>query len=47
MRIYISADIEGIAGVVTYDQTDTSGFEYERAAKLDDQHGRCRRRSGA
>ena len=31
MRIYISADIEGIAGVVTRDQTLVEGFEYQAA----------------
>jgi len=31
MRLYISADIEGIAGVVTRDHLSPSGFEYERA----------------
>jgi D-amino peptidase len=31
MRLYISADIEGIVGVVTRDQTGPEGFEYERA----------------
>ena len=29
-RIYISADMEGVAGVVTGDQLGPSGFEYER-----------------
>jgi len=31
MRLYISADIEGIAGVVTRDHIFPEGFEYERA----------------
>lgn len=31
MRIYISADIEGIAGVVTREHTRPEGFEYETA----------------
>ncbi len=31
MRLYISADIEGIAGVVTRSHTSPDGFEYERA----------------
>ena len=31
MRLYISADIEGIAGVVTRNHTSPKGFEYERA----------------
>ncbi|MEM9255163.1 MAG: M55 family metallopeptidase [Pseudomonadota bacterium] len=31
MHIYISADIEGVAGVVSPAQTVASGFEYERA----------------
>lgn len=31
MRLYISADIEGIVGVVTRDHTSPEGFEYERA----------------
>jgi len=30
MKIYISADMEGVAGVVTGDQLGTGGFEYER-----------------
>jgi D-amino peptidase len=29
-RIYISVDMEGVAGVVTSDQLQPSGFEYER-----------------
>lgn len=31
MRIYISADIEGIAGVVTREHTRPEGFEYQTA----------------
>jgi len=31
MKIYISADLEGVAGVVTGDQLGPSGFEYQRA----------------
>lgn len=31
MRLYISADIEGIAGVVSRDHLMPEGFEYERA----------------
>jgi len=31
MRIYISADIEGIAGVVTREHTRPEGFEYQSA----------------
>ncbi len=31
MRLYISADIEGVAGVVGWDQTRETGFEYQRA----------------
>ena len=30
-RLYISADIEGVAGVVTREQTTISGFEYQQA----------------
>lgn len=30
MKIYISADMEGVAGVVTDEQLGPSGFEYER-----------------
>lgn len=30
VRIYISADMEGVAGVVTPDQLGPTGFEYER-----------------
>ncbi|MEM7707299.1 MAG: M55 family metallopeptidase [Pseudomonadota bacterium] len=33
MRLYISADIEGIAGVVSTAQTLEDGFEYERACR--------------
>jgi D-amino peptidase len=33
MRIYISADIEGIVGVASYDQTEPGGFEYETARR--------------
>jgi D-amino peptidase len=31
VRVYISADMEGIAGVVTGDQLGPGGFEYEKA----------------
>jgi len=31
MRLYISADIEGIVGVVSREHTTPQGFEYERA----------------
>jgi D-amino peptidase len=31
MRLYISADIEGIVGVVTRDHTSPEGFEYDQA----------------
>lgn len=34
LRIYISADMEGIAGVVTGDQLGPSGFEYARAREF-------------
>lgn len=30
LKVYISADMEGIAGVVTGDQLGPQGFEYER-----------------
>ena len=30
MKVYISADMEGVAGVVTSDQLGPTGFEYER-----------------
>ena len=30
LKVYISADMEGIAGVVSGDQLGTTGFEYER-----------------
>jgi len=33
MRLYISADIEGVAGVVTFHQTGPKSFEYERARR--------------
>jgi D-amino peptidase len=31
MRIYVSADIEGLCGVTTTEQTRVGGFEYEQA----------------
>lgn len=34
VRVYISADMEGIAGVVTGDQLGPTGFEYSRAREL-------------
>lgn len=34
MKIYISADIEGISGVVSRNQTHQAGHGYERACKL-------------
>lgn len=34
MKVYISADMEGISGVVHADQTDPSHAEYQRARKL-------------
>jgi D-amino peptidase len=34
MRIYISADIEGVAGVVSHDQLGPAGDGYEAARKL-------------
>jgi len=30
LKVYISADMEGIAGVVTADQLGPAGFEYNR-----------------
>src|SRR5690242_15375636 len=30
MKVYISVDMEGVAGVVTADQLGPGGFEYER-----------------
>src|SRR4029450_11112628 len=30
LKVYISADMEGVAGVVTPDQLGPAGFEYER-----------------
>src|SRR5215470_3634295 len=30
LKVYISVDMEGVAGVVTADQLGSSGFEYER-----------------
>jgi D-amino peptidase len=33
LKVYISMDMEGIGGVVSRDQTDPSGFEYEQARK--------------
>ena len=32
-RLFISADIEGVAGVVSREQCAPSGFEYEQARK--------------
>ena len=34
MKIYISADMEGVAGVVGRGQLVQDGFEYERFRKL-------------
>jgi D-amino peptidase len=34
VRVYISADMEGIAGVVSGDQLSPAGFEYARAREL-------------
>jgi D-amino peptidase len=34
MKVYISVDMEGVAGVVTPDQLIPGGFEYERARKF-------------
>ena len=34
MRVYISVDMEGIAGVVTGDQLGPSGFEYAKAREF-------------
>ena len=34
LKVYISADMEGIAGVVTSEQLGPSGFEYERARQF-------------
>lgn len=34
MKVYISVDIEGIAGVVSKDQTSKGGYDYEQARKL-------------
>lgn len=34
LKVYISADMEGVVGVVTGDQLGPSGFEYQRAREL-------------
>lgn len=34
MKIYMSVDMEGIAGVVNWDYTSSSGYQYERARRL-------------
>src|SRR5882757_6929052 len=34
LKIYISVDMEGVAGVVTADQLGPGGFEYERFRKF-------------
>jgi D-amino peptidase len=34
LKVYISVDMEGIAGVVTSDQLSPTGFEYERARQF-------------
>ena len=34
LKVYISVDMEGIAGVVTADQLSPSGFEYQRAREF-------------
>jgi len=31
LKVYISVDMEGIAGVVSVDQLGPTGFEYQRA----------------
>jgi D-amino peptidase len=33
-KIFISADMEGIGGVVTNEQLGPTGFEYQRAREL-------------
>src|SRR3954447_20316785 len=33
MRVYLSVDMEGVAGVVHVDQTRRTGYDYERARK--------------
>src|SRR5688572_3280268 len=33
MRVYLSVDLEGVAGVVHVDQTRRSGHDYERARR--------------
>jgi hypothetical protein len=34
LKIYISADMEGVVGVVTDSQLGPSGFEYQRAREF-------------
>jgi D-amino peptidase len=34
IKVYISVDMEGVAGIVTPDQLGPTGFEYERARKF-------------
>ena len=34
LKVYISVDMEGIAGIVTADQLTPTGFEYERARQF-------------
>lgn len=34
MKIYLSVDMEGIAGVVNWDYTSSTGYQYERARRL-------------
>ncbi|MFO8059520.1 MAG: M55 family metallopeptidase [Bacillota bacterium] len=34
MRVFISADIEGVSGVVAADQTSSAGGDYDRARRL-------------
>ena len=34
LKVYISVDMEGIAGIVTADQLTPTGFEYQRAREF-------------
>jgi D-amino peptidase len=51
MKVYISVDMEGVAGVVTADQLGPGGFEYERFRKFMTEEtlaaGRAAREAGA
>ena len=44
MKIYISADMEGVVGVVTNEQLGPQGFEYAPLPRIHDARSQCRHR---